>query len=71
MFSDFIDRGAMWRDSFQSQNLQKDVEKLWQEVKPLYESLHNYVRVKLKKFYKNAHFTNGLIPSHLLGNTFF
>ena len=57
----------------QTDNLEDIAEQLWQEVKPLYEQLHAYVRRKLHNYYK-ANFPNddvvnefGAIPAHLLG----
>jgi peptidyl-dipeptidase A len=47
----------------------KEEDRLWDQLRPLYESLHAYVRGQLRKKYGNdlvpAH---GPIPAHLLGN---
>lgn len=46
-----------------------EVERLWQEVKPLYEQLHCHVRAKLSEHYgADKVSTDGKIPAHLLGN---
>jgi len=49
--------------------LAKEADRLWDQLRPLYESLHAYVRGQLRKKYGNeivpAH---GPIPAHLLGN---
>ena len=58
----------------QTENLEEITENLWQEVKPLYEQLHAYVRRKLYNYYKEKFPQDdvvsefGAIPAHLLGN---
>jgi peptidyl-dipeptidase A len=45
------------------------VERLWGQVKPLYEGLHCYVRRRLSEKYGASKVpADGLIPAHLLGN---
>jgi peptidyl-dipeptidase A len=45
------------------------MERLWQQVKPLYDSLHTYTRFKLRHAYgASAVPATGPIPAHLLGN---
>ena len=47
----------------------KDVDRLWNQVKPFYLSLHAYVRSQLRKNYgPSAVSADGPIPAHLLGN---
>lgn len=72
----YADYSQAWmEDQFdQTENLEETAENLWQEVKPLYEQLHAYVRRKLYNYYKEkfpqadviSEF--GAIPAHLLGN---
>jgi peptidyl-dipeptidase A len=67
----FKDMGAMWRENYDMSAGQfaSEVERLWNEVRPLYESLHAYVRVKLTQKYGNQAVTkDGLIRADLLGN---
>ena len=46
-----------------------DLERVWQEVAPLYEELHTYVRKKLiQKYGAVAQRKDGMIPADLLGN---
>ncbi|XP_041988748.1 angiotensin-converting enzyme-like isoform X2 [Aricia agestis] len=64
----FSDAGEIWRYTHEDDNFTETVERIWSEVKPLYQTLHKYVRAKLKTDY-NDDFTNDeLIPAHLLGN---
>jgi peptidyl-dipeptidase A len=46
-----------------------ELERLWQQVRPLYVALHAYVRKELiRKYGKVADRPDGLIPAHLLGS---
>ena len=46
----------------------KELDRLWEQLRPLYLSLHAYVRTKLREKYGAAVPENGPIPAHLLGN---
>jgi peptidyl-dipeptidase A len=67
----FSDLGAMWRAGYDMtpDQFSADVERLWQQVKPLYDSLHAYVRAKLiEKYGPTAVDANGMIRADLMGN---
>ncbi len=66
----FVDDGAMWRSKYDMppDAFAKEVDRLWEQVKPLYVSLHAYVRSKLREKYGDVVPANGPIPAHLLGN---
>jgi peptidyl-dipeptidase A len=67
----FKDLGAMWRSNYDMEPdaFASEMERLWQQVKPLYDSLHAYVRAKLRQKYGDAVVpTTGPIPAHLFGN---
>ncbi len=66
----FADDGAMWRSKYDMppDAFAKEVDRLWEQVKPLYVSLHAYVRTKLREKYGDVVPANGPIPAHLLGN---
>ena len=67
----FSDLGAMWRAGYDMtpDQFSADVERLWQQVKPLYDSLHAYVRAKLiEKYGPTAVDANGMVRADLLGN---
>ncbi len=67
----FSDLGAMWRAGYDMtpEQFSAEVERLWQQVKPLYESLHAYVRTRLvEKYGPTAVDGNGMIRADLLGN---
>jgi peptidyl-dipeptidase A len=67
----FDDTGAMWRSKYDlaPSELEHEVERLWQQVTPLYRSLHAYVRRRLVETYGPDRVpAQGPIPAHLLGN---
>jgi peptidyl-dipeptidase A len=67
----YRDAGAMWRSKYDMppQAFEAEVDRLWQQVKPLYDSLHCYVRWNLTKKYGPSVVPPGKpIPAHLLGN---
>jgi len=66
----FADSGAMWRSKYDMppDAFAKEVDRLWEQLKPLYLSLHAYVRWKLREKYGDMVPANGPIPAHLLGN---
>lgn len=67
----FKDTGAMWRSKYDMEPdaFAAEMERLWQQVKPLYDSLYTYTRRKLSaKYGKDIVPPDGQIPAHLLGN---
>jgi len=66
----FADTGAMWRSKYDMppDAFAKEVDRLWEQLKPLYVSLHAYVRWKLREKYGDVVPARGPIPAHLLGN---
>ena len=67
----FPDNGAMWRSKYDMppEAFAQELERLWEQVRPLYVALHAYVRKKLREKYGDAVVpANGPIPAQLLGN---
>ena len=67
----FTDVGAMWRAGYDMtpEQFSAELERLWQQVRPLYISLHTYVRARLAQRYgANVVPADGPIPADLLGN---
>ena len=66
----FADTGAMWRSKYDMppDEFTRELDRLWDQVRPLYLKLHAYVRLKLHEKYGDAVPANGPIPGHLLGN---
>ncbi|HEY0063578.1 MAG TPA: M2 family metallopeptidase [Telluria sp.] len=67
----FADTGALWRSLYDMPPaaFEAEMERLWLQVKPLYDSLHTYTRYKLRQNYgPDVVPATGPIPAHLFGN---
>jgi len=67
----FADNGAMWRSKYDMppEEFAQELDRLWEQVRPLYVALHAYVRSKLREKYGDQIVpANGPIPAYLLGN---
>ena len=67
----YADVGAMWRSGYDmpADDFAKLTDKLWAQVKPLYDQLHCYTRTKLNEKYGDAvQPKTGPIRADLLGN---
>ncbi len=66
----FADNGAMWRSKYDMapDAFAKELDRLWDQLRPLYISLHAYVRARLREKYGDLVPARGPIPAHLLGN---
>jgi peptidyl-dipeptidase A len=66
----FKNTGAMWRAKYDMppDEFAKELDRLWEQLRPLYLSLHTYVRSKLRDHYGAIVPEKGPIPAHLLGN---
>ena len=67
---DYADTGAMWRGKYDmpADAFAKELDRLWDQLRPLYLSLHTYVRSRLHEKYGAIVPEDGPIPAHLLGN---
>jgi len=67
----YKDLGAMWRSNYDmpADDFAKELDRLWGQVKPLYDDLHCYVRSELGNKYGTDKVPQDKpIPAHLLGN---
>ncbi len=68
----FADVGAMWRSNYDMppEAFAAELDRLWQQVRPLYVSLHAYLRWRLAEKYGGAVVRKGCADpgAHLLGN---
>ena len=62
--------GEVWRSRYDMSpaDLEKEIDRLWGQVKPLYDALHCHVRAKLHEKYGDKVPETGAIPAHVLGN---
>jgi peptidyl-dipeptidase A len=67
----FGDLGELWRAGYDMSpaEFEAEAERLWKQVKPLYDGMHCYARGKLQEEYGKELVPDGRpIPAHLLGN---
>jgi peptidyl-dipeptidase A len=66
----FEETGAMWRAKYDMPpaTFTAELDRLWEQVRPLYLQLHGYVRMKLREKYGEVVPASGPLPAHLLGN---
>jgi peptidyl-dipeptidase A len=67
----FKDTGVLWRAGYDmpAEQFSADVDRLWEQVRPLYLSLYTFVRARLsQKYGPQIVPPDGPIPAHLLGN---
>lgn len=59
----------VWMQSYEMDNMTDVIDKVWEQVAPLYTKLHAFVRMRLRDIYPNYTLPeDGTIPAHLLGN---
>lgn len=68
----FADAGEMWRSGYDMSPVEiaAETDRLWGQVKPLYEQLHCYTRTRMGAKYGSdkAQVAGGMLPAHLMGN---
>lgn len=63
------DYSQVWLAEWEDKKMKSRLASLWKEVRPLYQKLHAFVRLKLGNFYVNQRLPDdGTIPAHILGN---
>ncbi|WP_119717712.1 M2 family metallopeptidase [Cognatilysobacter tabacisoli] len=68
----FADAGEMWRSGYDMTpaEIAAETDRLWGQVKPLYEQLHCYAGTRLEAKYGagKGRLAGNLLPAHLMGN---
>ncbi|XP_070392997.1 angiotensin-converting enzyme-like [Dermacentor albipictus] len=65
----FKDASGLWQDVYEYDGFERNMAKLWEQLLPLYQELHAYVRSKLRAIYgPDKILEDGPIPAHLLGH---
>ena len=67
----YKDLGELWRAGYDmsAAEFESETERLWTQVKPLYDGLHCYARGKLQQKYGKERVPDGKpVPAHLFGN---
>ena len=68
LFPEFNTLDDLWLFSWETPDIKDQAAKLWQQLKPFYQKIHAYVRMKLNVQYPGKLPKDGTIPAHLLGN---
>ncbi|PSN33574.1 hypothetical protein C0J52_24081 [Blattella germanica] len=64
----FKDGAEYWMFPYESPNFRYELDEVWEEVRPLYELLHAYVRRKLRDLYGPDKLSRKApLPAHILG----
>uniref|UniRef100_A0A182LUT3 Angiotensin-converting enzyme n=1 Tax=Anopheles culicifacies TaxID=139723 RepID=A0A182LUT3_9DIPT len=67
--NNFTSGAEYWLDAYEDDTFEQQVDAAIEQIRPLYEQIHGYVRYKLRKHYGNDIVSEkGPIPIHLLGN---
>lgn len=66
----FANGGEMWRAGYDMSpaDFEKETDRLWDQVKPLYDELHCYVHNEMAERYGDKMPADGTIPAHVTGN---
>jgi peptidyl-dipeptidase A len=67
----YKDLGELWRAGYDMSpaDFEKETDRLWGQVKPLYDGLHCYARARLQDKYGKDRVPDGKpVPAHLFGN---
>jgi peptidyl-dipeptidase A len=66
----FADTGEMWKSRYDMapDAFAKEMDRLWDQLRPLYLALHTHVRARLHDKYGDVAPLDGPIPAYLLGN---
>ncbi|PZC79923.1 hypothetical protein B5X24_HaOG215605 [Helicoverpa armigera] len=67
--NNFTDASAYWMFPYETNNMRQEVDEVWEQIKPLYELLHAYVRRRLREAYGPERISRSApIPAHILGD---
>lgn len=65
---DFTSGAEMWLSEYEDSTFEQQLENIFEEIRPLYQQLHAYVRHALRTKYGDLVSETGPLPMHLLGN---
>lgn len=52
--NNYANAAEHWKHSFEDPKFEENIDKLWLQIKPLYDALHTYMRYKLIAIYGNT-----------------
>lgn len=68
ILNNFTSGAELWLSEYEDPTIEHQLENIFEEIRPLYQQLHAYVRHSLRGKYGDLVSEGGLIPMHLLGN---
>ncbi|GBP18262.1 Angiotensin-converting enzyme [Eumeta japonica] len=69
VLNDYKNVAEWWLSEYEVPDFEQQLARLWEELKPLYQQMHAYVRKRLRdKYGDHVVSARGPIPAHLLGN---
>lgn len=68
LLNNFTSGAELWLSEYEDPTIERQLENIFEEIRPLYQQLHAYVRHALKEKFGDLVTDDGLIPMHLLGN---
>lgn len=66
--NNYTDAAAEWLDVYEDSTFEQQLDSIFDEIRPLYQQIHAYVRFHLRQKYGDIVPEKGSIPMHLLGN---
>ncbi|XP_034940431.1 angiotensin-converting enzyme isoform X2 [Chelonus insularis] len=67
--NNFTDAAEYWMFPYESPDFQREIDEVWETIRPLYEELHAYIRKRLRDLYGPEKIgTHTPLPAHILGN---
>ncbi|XP_058791244.1 angiotensin-converting enzyme isoform X3 [Phymastichus coffea] len=67
--NNFTDAADYWQFPYESFDFEREIDDVWEQIKPLYEELHAYVRKRLRDLYGPEKISGQApLPGHILGN---
>ncbi|KAG6454450.1 hypothetical protein O3G_MSEX008722 [Manduca sexta] len=67
--NNFTDASAYWMFPYETTNMRQEVDEVWEQIKPLYDQLHAYVRRRLRESYGPERISRSApMPAHILGD---
>lgn len=68
ILNNFTSGAESWLSEYEDPTFERQLDNIFEEIRPLYQQLHAYVRHALRQKYGDLISEDGLIPMHLLGN---
>lgn len=68
ILNNYTSGAEAWLTEYEDPTVERQLENIFEEIRPLYQQIHAYVRHSLRQKYGDLVSEDGLIPMHLLGN---